>query len=65
MQIFIDDIRKAGFCVSGARRWFIDHGLPFNNFLREGIDETTFLERGDEMARLVVERKRERENRHG
>ena len=60
-MITINDVRKAGFCTIGARRWFDQHGIPFNQFLRDGISEEEFLTRGDDLARVVVEKKRERE----
>lgn len=61
MRVTIDDIRKAGHCVKGAREWFARHGLDFRDFVRNGIDEETFLASGDAMAREIVERKRARD----
>lgn len=64
-RIYIDDVRAAGFCVRGGRRWFAQHGLDFKKFLDEGIDEETFLESGDSLAQVVVDRKRQREADNG
>lgn len=59
--IRIDDIRLAGYCVSGARGWFKDHGLDFRDFIRNGIPASEFIAKGDQLAVTVVERKKERE----
>jgi hypothetical protein len=61
LRITIDDVIKAGFCASGARSWFRTHQIDFAAFLRDGIDAQLFLERGDHLAQVVVDRKRERE----
>lgn len=65
MLITIDDVRKAGFCVVGARSWFAAHGIPFNQFIKDGIDSDELIARGDDMARTVVERKLLSEIDHG
>ena len=53
MIITIADIRLAGHCTRGARRWFDAHGLDFRRFMREGIDAAEFVEKGDDLARRV------------
>jgi hypothetical protein len=63
--IRIDDIRLAGYCASGARRWFEQHGLDFRDFLKNGIRADAFTAAGDHLAALVVERKRAREGSDG
>lgn len=55
MRITINDVRRAGHCVKGAREWFERHDLDFVEFLRNGIDETEFLASGDALAIHVVE----------
>lgn len=65
MKITIDDVRKAGYCVSGARGWFRQHEIPFDVFLREGMDADEFLARGDELAAVVVQKKLDRESANG
>lgn len=57
-RIRIHDVRAAGFCVTGTRRWFDRHDLDFRQFLREGIDADTLLATGDAMAQRVVAAKR-------
>ena len=58
--ITINDIRKAGHCVAGARSWFSLHGLDFRLFLKEGLPAGTLLATGDQLAVDVVTKKRER-----
>jgi hypothetical protein len=58
--VTIDDIRKAGHCVRGARAWFGQYNLDFAAFLREGIDAEILLATGDQFAQDVVNRKRAR-----
>lgn len=60
--ITIADIRKAGHCVSGAKRWFAAYGLDFRTFLKKGIPVEEFLATGDGLAEKVVELKRKRES---
>lgn len=60
-RITIDDIRKAGHCVRGAGAWFARHDMDFRSFLKNGVPESEFLEKGDALAQQVVDRKRKRE----
>lgn len=55
----INDVRAAGFCASGARRWFETWGFDFRKFLREGIPASTLLQTEDAFALRVVKRKAE------
>lgn len=61
-NITIADVRYAGYCSSGARRWFKSYGLDFRDFVENGINEAAFLATGDALAQRVVDVKREREN---
>lgn len=66
MIITITDVRAAGFCVRGIRRWFQDHGWTdqeFREFLKSGVEADVLIGRGDDRARYVVEKKSEREQR--
>lgn len=56
LVITITDVRRAGHCVSGARRWFERHGLDFRHFLKHGIPAADMLATGDAQGRQVVER---------
>ena len=58
LTITMDDVRKAGFCAGlKTRRWFVDHGLDFQQFVRAGVSATKFLEKGDALAERVVSNK--------
>lgn len=66
MKIDINDIRKAGYCVSGARRWFAANQMDFNAFLKAGgMDADEFVSRGDHLAQDVVDKKIARESADG
>ena len=60
--VTIDDVRKAGLCVRGARRWFELHDLDFNGFVKEGLPASVLLATRDAMAETVVARKQERDH---
>jgi hypothetical protein len=62
-RVRIDDIRRAGYCVAGAREWFLRHDLDFRAFIKHGIDEAELLARGDVIAAEVVRRKHEQEEK--
>lgn len=56
LMITMDDVRKAGHCAAGARRWFNDQGLDFRQFMKAGIPAREMLATGDAQGRQVVER---------
>lgn len=60
MRIRINDVRRAGHCVRGAKDWFDRHGLDFRAFLKNGIDEAELIASGDAMAARVVDIARDR-----
>lgn len=65
MIITINDIRTAGFCTRGAKKWFLDNGWSnqeFRQFIKHGMDADDFTTRGDHLAQYVVDKKRERES---
>lgn len=49
-----DDIRRAGYCARGARRWFESHNIDFRKFIREGIPASDLVATGDAQALRVV-----------
>lgn len=55
MQIRMHHIRQAKMCSSGAREFFVRHGLDWPKFLEEGLPEEDFLKTEDAMARQLVE----------
>lgn len=62
--VTMDDIRKAGYCARGARRWFETHGLDFRDFMENGVPASVMLATGDAQGEHVVRCKQERD-RHG
>ena len=65
VRIRIDDVRAAGYCSSGAKRWFALHDLDFRDFLKNGISEKDFLATGDACAEHIVKHRKARyEQRH-
>ena len=60
--VTITDIRRAGYCASGARRWFEARGYDFRDVLKNGVSAEALLATGDAMAersvRFAVERSR-------
>lgn len=60
-RITITDVRDAGFCASGARRWFEAYGLDFRDFVKHGISAEDLLATNDSYADRVVEYVRSRE----
>lgn len=61
--VTIHDARKAGYCVSGVRRWAAVQGLDFRAFLKDGIAASRLLDTGDAIAAAIVARTQEA--RHG
>lgn len=55
MRIYMSDVRKANMCARGARAFFLLHGLDFQDFLKNGIEEEILLDTKDAMAIQVIE----------
>ena len=55
MIITMRDIRAAGMCSKGARKWFNRNGLEWSEFLKDGIDSDEILKTGDAMGKRVIE----------
>lgn len=36
-RLTIGDVRRAGYCVRGVRRWFDETGRDFRTFVRDGM----------------------------
>lgn len=60
MIVTMRDVRAARMCSSGARKFFIRHGLDWQDFLKNGIESGALVATGDAMALKVVEVARER-----
>lgn len=54
LRITISDIRRAGFCVKGARGWLEGYGFDFRDFLKNGAPAADILATGDGQAEQVV-----------
>lgn len=54
LRITITDVRRAGYCVSGIRRWFEAQDLDFRAFVKEGLPVETLAATGDGLAARVI-----------
>lgn len=50
---------RQGYCHRGARDFFQQHELDWQDFLQNGIDEELLLATGDALALTLVEHARE------
>lgn len=62
LHVTMADIMKAGHCISGTGRWFETQELDYRKFVREGVEASALLRKGDGFAVIVVGKKLEREN---
>ncbi|AIC10416.1 hypothetical protein [Xylella fastidiosa] len=46
--------RRAGFCRDGARQFFMDHGLDWSDFVRNGIAAEALSATKDALANALV-----------
>jgi hypothetical protein len=53
--IRMTDLRAAKMCSRGARRFFEQHGLDWQDFLKNGIPASALAATGDHMALTLVE----------
>lgn len=58
MIITHSDLAAMKFCNRGARLFFERHGLNWQTFMQQGIDDSELVGIDDEMMRQVVERAR-------
>ena len=63
--VTVSDLRKGGYCVSGAKRWFEAHDLDFRDFVKNGIDAEVVRPIGDPMSQRCIEIAEEREDGRG
>lgn len=59
------DLRAAGICAAGARRWLKDRGVLWPDFLEKGVSLAWLEEQDDENANRVATAARDRLNRQG
>lgn len=50
---------RQGYCHRAAREFFARHGLDWQDFLNNGVDEELLLATQDAMAQALVEHARE------
>lgn len=50
---------RQGYCHRAAREFFASHGLDWQDFLNNGIDENALLATGNALAQALVEHARE------
>ena len=56
--IKMPDLRAAKMCSRGARRFFEQHDLDWQDFLKNGIPASVLAATGDHMALTLVEKTR-------
>lgn len=54
MKIYMSDIRKAKMCSGGARAFFLQHDLDWQDFLKNGIELEKIRKTNDAMALQVI-----------
>lgn len=59
-RVTIGDVRRAGYCVRGVKRWFDETGRDFRTFTREGmaIDDARLID--DAVVQDVIRKKGKR-----
>ena len=62
MIILVKDVKAAGFCASGARKWFDRYGLSWADFVSSGVDAQVFRDLNDAYGNRVLA---ETEKRYG
>ncbi|AZS50633.1 hypothetical protein DM558_07505 [Entomomonas moraniae] len=65
MMITIDHVKAQGYCAKGARVFFKEYGLNWQDFLAQGIEANTLLATHNEMAIALVKKVQENEHGHG
>lgn len=55
VKVTMKHMRRLNYCSSGVRKFFLQHGLDYGKFLREGIPAEELLATGDAMAIRVAE----------
>lgn len=63
-----EDFQKNGYCMSGAKVWFNQHGLDFRDFIRHGVSAAALRAAepdGDLQVEQAIASAEEREASHG
>lgn len=59
MMITIDHVKAQGYCSKGARAFFKEYNLNWQDFLSNGIEANTLLATRNEMAIALVKKVQE------
>ena len=59
LRVTMRHVRAAKLCSRGARAWFIQYKLDYNDFLANGIPVSVLEARGDPLALRAVAAARE------
>lgn len=62
-RVTVADVRAAGFCVSGMRRWFAMRKIDFKTFVREGMPLADAEAINDDYSNKVLAARAERLNK--
>jgi hypothetical protein len=63
--VIVRDLRTARLCFKGARPWFRQHGIDWQDFLRDGVDAAVLAATGDALAFRVIAAAEARAQREG
>jgi len=50
----VKSITRQGYCAKGIRKWFETNDLDWQDFLKNGIDESKVLKINDAMSNKLV-----------
>lgn len=53
--VYIRHLRAADLCTKGARRWFKEHGLSWDQFIEQGISSDVLEALDDPLGMQVLE----------
>ena len=65
MIITVDDVKKAGYCTKGMRKWMTGLGLDIQDFVTNGIDTDDLSEVSDARLQRVIEIAKKRDTKNG
>lgn len=64
-RVSVQDLRRARICFKGARPWFHQHGIDWQDFLRDGVEAEVLAATGDALALRVIAEAEARGQREG
>ena len=54
MKIYINDVRRFGYCVRGIKKFCAMHNIDFKNFVKNGIDIAEIEDIDDAMLNKLI-----------